>query len=433
MKSLWQDRTDLPAFPRLEGDLKTDVLIIGGGLAGVLCAYFLDRAGVDYALVERRRILSGVTSGTTAKITSQHGLIYDKLIRRFGLSRARLYYEANQQALARYRELCRSVSCGFQERDAYVYSRESVMPLEREAAAVRKLGGRAELAEGLPLPFSTAGAVRFPGQAQFDPFRFCQAIVPGLRIYEHTAVTAYDGVDFMTETGRLQGKKVIVATHFPIFNKHGAYFLKLYQQRAYVIGLENAPKVGGMYLDGAKGGLSFRDAGDLLLLGGESHRTGGPTGGWAALEKLAADFYPGAKVRYRWAAQDCVSLDGVPYIGAYSPRTPDLFVATGFNKWGMTGSMAAADLLCDLARGRKNPYAALFDPGRTILRPQLFSNAVHAAGNLLTPTRPRCPHMGCALKWNRQEHSWDCPCHGSRFDEKGVLLSDPAMGDLKSR
>ena len=126
-----------------------------------------------------------------------------------------------------------------------------------------------------------------------------------------------------------------------------------------------------------------------------------------------------------------MSLDGVPYIGQYSSRTPGLFVATGFNKWGMTSSMAAAMLLSDLVQGRKNPYAQVFSPSRTALRPQLFSNMGKAAVHLLTPRSPRCPHMGCALKWNPQERSWDCPCHGSRFTEEGKLLDNPATGGLK--
>jgi len=123
----------------------------------------------------------------------------------------------------------------------------------------------------------------------------------------------------------------------------------------------------------------------------------------------------------------------VPYIGQYSRNTPDLYVATGFNKWGMTSSMAAAILLTDLARGRNNPWAEVFSPSRSMLRTQLLVNGVESTLNLLTPTVPRCPHLGCALKWNKAEHSWDCPCHGSRFGADGRLLDGPATGPLKNR
>ena len=170
---------------------------------------------------------------------------------------------------------------------------------------------------------------------------------------------------------------------------------------------------------------------EMLLLGGGSHRTGKQGGGWRELEAFAKRHYPRAHIRYRWAAQDCMTLDGVPYIGPYSARTENLYVATGFNKWGMTSAMAAAMLLTDMVQGKRPDDAPVFSPSRNMLRPQLALNALEAAASLLTPTAPRCPHMGCALKWNAQEHSWDCPCHGSRFTQEGGLIENPAMRDLE--
>ena len=178
-------------------------------------------------------------------------------------------------------------------------------------------------------------------------------------------------------------------------------------------------------------GLSFRNYGDLLLLGGESGRTGKKSGGWDALREFAKKHYPDSEEVCRWAAQDCMSLDGVPYIGQYSPKTPNLYVAAGFNKWGMSSAMVSAMILSDMVQGRKNEYAAVFSPSRSILRPQLAVNAAEAVVSLLTPTAPRCPHMGCALKYNRAERSWDCPCHGSRFAEDGALLDNPATEDKR--
>ena len=186
-----------------------------------------------------------------------------------------------------------------------------------------------------------------------------------------------------------------------------------------------------MYVDEAEGGLSFRDADGLLLVGGEGRRTGKKGGGWDGLAAFVQKTWPQAREVCRWAAQDCMILDGVPYVGQYSKSTPGLFVATGFNQWGMTFAMAAAMVLADLVQGKGNPYAALFSPSRTMLRPQLAFNAVEAAASLLTPTVPRCPHMGCALKYNPQEHSWDCPCHGSRFGRDGRLIDNPATDDMK--
>ena len=235
----------------------------------------------------------------------------------------------------------------------------------------------------------------------------------------------------VTNRGTVRAEHIIVTTHFPLLNKHGAYFLKLYQHRSYVLALANAPDVKGMYVDEGNTGLSFRNYGSLLLLGGGGHRTGKPGGGWRELEDFAKRHYPQATVAARWAAQDCMTLDGAPYAGRYSRGTEGLYAMTGFNKWGMTSSMAAALLLADLVQGKENPYAELFNPSRRLLRPQLAVNAWESALGLLTPTVPHCPHMGCALKYNPQEHSWDCPCHGSRFGEDGRLLDLPATDGKK--
>ena len=394
------------------------------------CApYKLAQAGADYALVEADRVGGGITKNTTAKITVQHGLIYHKLIRRFGGERARLYLEANQAALEEYRTLCRGIDCAFEEKDAFVYSIDSRQKLEQELTALDRLGFYAEFAEHIPLPFPTAGAVKFARQAQFHPLKFIAAIAGGLRIYEHTKVLELGPGRAVTNGGTVSAEKIIVAAHFPILNKHGSYFLKMYQNRSYVLALQNAPDVEGMYLDENEKGLSFRNYRDLLLLGGGSHRTGRRGGGWQELERFARKYYPAARETARWAAQDCMTLDGAPYIGPYSRHTPGLYVVTGFNKWGMTSAMAAAAILTDLVLGRASPYGEVFSPSRTILRPQLAVNGLESVLGLLTPTVPRCPHMGCALKYNAAEHSWDCPCHGSRFLEDGTLIDNPATDD----
>ena len=239
------------------------------------------------------------------------------------------------------------------------------------------------------------------------------------------------GTTAVTNHGRIRAEKILVTTHFPFLNKHGSYFLKLYQHRSYVIALQGAPDVDGMYVDASRTGLSFRNCQNLLLLGGGGHRTGKKGGGWRELRDFARRHYPQAEEQYRWAAQDCMSLDGVPYIGPYSASTPDLYVAAGFNKWGMTSSMVSAMLLSDLVQGKNSPYGEVFSPSRSILRPQLAVNGFEAVSSLLTPTARRCPHLGCALKWNPVEHTWDCPCHGSRFTEDGKRLDGPATGDLK--
>lgn len=431
IKSLWTDTTTLPKFKSIKSDIKTEVLIIGGGMAGILCAYLLGQAGVDYVLVEADQICSGITKNTTAKITSQHGLIYNKLIRQFGAEKAEMYLRINQEALKNYAKLCNGIDCDFEKKDAFVYSTDNSQVIEDEVDALRKLNFSAEYVQQLPLPFPVAGAVRFPEQAQFHPLKFISAIAGDLNIYENTSVRELIGCKARTDNGTISADKIIVATHFPFINKHGSYFIKMYQSRSYVIALKDAQDVNGMYIDEVQNGLSFRNHNGSLLIGGGGHRTGKNGGNWDELSQFAKQYYPDSREQYRWSTQDCMTLDGIPYIGLYSKNTRGLYVTTGFNKWGMTSSMVGAMLLTDMITGKKNPYSAVFSPSRSMLRPQLTVNGLEATKNLLTISSPRCPHLGCALKWNAPEHSWDCPCHGSRFDQDGGLIDNPATGNLQ--
>ena len=431
MKSLWADSTQKPHFKGLNGDIKTDVLIIGGGLTGILCAYILQKAGIDYTLIEAKEICSGITKNTTAKLTVQHGLIYDKIIRKYGVTAAQQYYNANNNALSHYREICKTFDCGFEEKDAYVYTLYSREKIEKEINAYKTIGINAELVKNIPLPFNIAGAVKLVQQGQFHPLEFLYKLSKNLNINEHTKLQNFMPHLAQTDRGNIHFKKAIMATHFPIINKHGSYFLKMYQHRSYVIALKNAPNVDGMYIDDDIKGLSFRNYGEYLLIGGGSHRTGKNGGSFAELEMFAKKFYPSAQIKYSWATQDCMTLDGIPYIGNYSALTPDLYLASGFNKWGMTNAMAAAMLLSDLISEKGSEFADVFSPSRSILKPQLLINGYEAITNIINFKPHRCTHMGCALKWNKQEHTWDCPCHGSRFEETGEILENPAMKKLQ--
>ncbi len=431
MNSIWNENIQLPAFEELRQNVKTDVLIIGGGMAGILCGYMLKKAGINAVIAEAAQIGGGTTKNTTAKITLQHGLIYSRLLKQFGREKAAMYLQANQAALEEYRKICRCIDCDFEEKDSFVYSLQNKKILEAEIAALDALHFKAEYVSRLPLPIHTAGAVKIKEQAQFHPLKFMEAVSEGLQIYENTRVMEIEGHTARTEKYSITADAIVVTTHFPCFNLHGSYFLKMYQDRSYVIAMENAPDVNGMYVDEAEGGLSFRNYKDFLFLGGGAHRTGKPGGAWQELNRFAARYYPRAKIKYAWAAQDCMTLDGVPYIGNYSRNTPHVFVATGFQKWGMTSSMAAAMLLRDRLCDIKNPCAEVFSPSRSMLTPQLAVNAWEAAAGLLGFSPKRCTHMGCKLKWNPAEHTWDCPCHGSRFSCEGTLIDNPAKKDLK--
>ena len=431
MNSLWVETSEKINFPSLRGDLKTDVVIVGGGLAGILCLKELTDRGVACILLEAKTIGSGITRNTTAKITFQHGIIYDSLIKNVGTERAFQYLTANKKALGKIRELSKKHPCDFEEKDAFIYTVSDRRKIENEITAYEKLGVRAQFVSDVPLPVQCVGAVKISDQAQFHPLKFMFSVAKGLKIFENSKVLEFLPKKVRCQNGTVTAEKIIVATHFPIINKHGMYPLKLYQHRSYVVAASGAPDVGGMYLEDKEDGLSFRNYKDLLLVSGGDHRTGKNGGGYKVPEDLCKKHFPVSKIEYRFATQDCMSLDSIPYIGKYSKSSENLYVATGFNKWGMTSSVVAAEILGDIITGKKNPCADVFSPSRSIIHPKLFSNILHSVTGIIMPTAPRCPHLGCALRYNKEEHSWDCPCHGSRFTNDGELIDNPATDDLK--
>lgn len=430
MEFLWTKGVTPPKFPALEGSVDTDVLVIGGGMAGVLCALRLQEAGADYLLAEGGRVGNGITKGTTAVLTAQHDTLYRDMVRSFGVEKAALYLQANLRAVEQFGALAQRIPCDFERRPSVMYTQREDPRLEREAAAVQALGFDAGFVRRTELPFPVAGAVIYPGMAQFHPLKFLYGAAQGLRIREHTPVERLDGTTAYTARGRIRARKVIVATHFPLVNRHGLYFMKLYQRRSFVIALEHGPALGCTAVDAAENGIYLRSYGGLLLVGGGDRRTGKRDGGFGLPRAFARHWFPHARERYAWANQDCVSLDGLPYIGPYSAGLPDVYVASGFGLWGMTTSMVAAGLLTDLALGRENELEAVFAPGRSMLTGQLAANLGTTMLEFARPTARRCTHMGCALRWNGTERTWDCPCHGSRFTAQGQCIDGPAQRDL---
>lgn len=433
LKSVWYDYIKPLSFPALDSNKRTDVLIIGGGIAGILCAYFLHKANIDYILAEADTICAMTTQNTTAKITAQHGFVYSGLIKLMGAEKAGKYLQANTEAVEMYRHLCKNIDCDFENKINGVYSVNDKDIISRELSALKQLNFSAQYDEKPDIPLKTQGAVVFPDQAQFNPMKFIFSIASGLNIFEHTRIVSVSANTAYTDSHTITAKKIIIATHFPFINRHGSYFLKMYQQRSYVIAYENAPDINGMYIDGSGNGLSFRNYKDLLLIGGGGHRTGMQGKNWCAAEDFARKHLPQASEKYRWSTQDCMTLDSMPYIGRYSALTPRLFVTAGYNKWGMTQAMASALLLTDLMLGKDNIYTAVFSPSRSILTKQTVINIFTAVRNTVSFSEKRCSHMGCVLKKNKAEHSWDCPCHGSRFTQDGKVLNNPAAKDLKQK
>lgn len=430
MNSIWEETSRMPKFKALDKDINTDVLIIGGGICGILTAYMLDSLGVDYVLVEADEICKKTTANTTAKITSQHGLIYTRLVKEFNKDFAKSYYEANQRAIKEYDRLCKDIDCDYERASSVIYSRENPESIVKEIETLNCLGINAHYRKASELPFEICGAVEFSDARMFNPLKFVSHIACGLNVYEHTRILEVEKASAFTDKFSINAKRIIITTHFPFINKYGLYYLKMFQERSYVIALRGAPKIENMYLDEKEGGLSLRSYGKYLLLGGGGHRTGKDSAGWIPLEMAAQKYFPDAKITNRWATQDCITLDGVPYVGRYCTFTPDIYVATGFNKWGMSGSMAAAQLLSELITENRSEYEELFSPSRTILRPQLAKNAVEAVLGWLSFNHKRCSHLGCKLSWNKHERTWDCACHGSRFDKNGDLIDNPANKGL---
>ena len=477
MESIWSKDTKISPRPSLMEDIKTETVVIGGGLAGCLIAMRLEEMGIPAVVLEAAQIGSGQTKNTTAKITSQHGLIYDKLQQSFGRERAKQYADYNQAAIAAYRNLIakRQIDCQWEERDAYLYSRTEQEPLKREMEAARQAGIDASFHETTALPFSVKGAVRFGGQAQFHPLQFLDAITKDLTIYENTRVQTVEDNQVITPKGTVTAEHIVFATHFPFINVPGYYFMRMHQERSYVLALSEAPQLHGMYLGiDENEGYSFRNAGDLLLLGGGKHRTGENRKGdsYDDLLRRAVQWFPAGREVARWSAQDCMTLDGVPYIGPFSAdASARWYVATGFQKWGMTSSMVSAMILSQWIATGDCPNADVFSPKRftpVASAKSFLQEGAHAVKDLtkriFAPPRAtldalplghggvvevdgekvgaykdetgniflvsvRCPHLGCQLEWNPAEKSWDCPCHGSRFDFHGKLLDGPAEGD----
>lgn len=430
MDSIWNREEKTAAHPPLAGNLKTEVLVIGGGMAGVLCAYKLQQAGKQVILVEAEQLGSGITAGTTAVLTAQHDFLYQDMITRFGRETAKAYLQANLDAVKSFRELSKEIPCDFEDRPSIQFTTGAADRLRREVRTVNSLGYPATFQTDIPLPVSVTGAVVYPEMGQFHPLKFLSGAAKQLQVCEHSRVLGLDGTTARFSRGSIRAEAVVIATHFPFINRRGLYFMKLYQSRSYVLALENAPDPAAALAELEGEGIYFRSYGDLLLVGGGDHRTGKKGGGFAFLRSYVKKHFPEAREKYAWANQDCMSLDGLPYVGQYSPNMPGVYVATGFNAWGMTNSMVAAQVLTDTICGKENALAKALRPDRAVLHKQLFCNLGATLADFVIPTTKRCPHLGCALRWNPQEHTWDCPCHGSRFTEKGKLLDTPAQKDL---
>lgn len=491
--SYWTATADVPTFPKLERDLSADVVVVGAGITGITAAYLLSRQGSKVVLLEAGRVLHGTTGHTTAKATAQHELIYDELIRHFGEDKARLYYEANRDALKFMAETVdgEGIDCGWTAEDATLYAEtsSSAGKLEKELRAYERLGIAGSLQDKIALPIEIASALTMKDQARFHPLAYLATLLDrsvraGAEVFEHTTAMKVEEGDspvVITEKGnRILCKHVVSASHFPFLDWKGFYFARMHAERSYVLAARiGQPYPGGMYLSVDKPKRSIRLAEDgsepLVLIGGEGHKAGQSSctiRHYEALQAFAESTLGAKEIAYRWSTQDLVTLDKLPYVGPVTSGTPNVLVATGYRKWGMTNGTAAARLLANLVLGVPDAGAGLFDPSRFHADPdiktfvkdnadvamQLVSGKLEMTfrtvdeliagegavvrvggkragaykdpeGNLyLVDTT--CTHLGCETHWNDGDRTWDCPCHGSRFSFTGEVVEGPAKEPL---
>ncbi|GIP21856.1 FAD-dependent oxidoreductase [Paenibacillus sp. J22TS3] len=496
-ESMWRSTAQLPTYDKLKETIYTDVAIIGAGISGITTAYLLAKEGLKVALVEMNRVLEGTTGYTTAKITTQHGVFYDKLISHFGEEQARLYHDGNYEALEFIRQTVteHGIDCQLEKQDAYLYaeSEESLGKLQKEWEAYEKLGIPGEWVESIPVPLTVHGAIKVSNQAQFHPLQYLRFMLEfiekqGGAIYEQTTLDGQieeeSGVLHLntSEGYTIKCNHAVAATHFPFCDKEGLFFARLHADRSYVVAIEPETSYsGGMYINAGTPSRSLRsaklDGKEVILVGGEGHKTGQgicTIQYYERLEQFGGELLGAKRIPYRWSAQDLITVDNVPYIGRLNGWHPNIYVATGFGKWGMTNGTLSALINRDLILGRENRYAELFSPSRFKANPGIKNlivensnvakeliagkvdivhrkaqdlqndegSIVRHLGQKAAAYRDKdgtlyvvdstCTHMGCEVSWNEGERTWDCPCHGSRFDHKGAVIEGPAKEPLKS-
>ncbi len=475
MKSIWQKNCIIDKRPSLQHDLETDVAIIGAGISGLLIAEKLKEKGIKSVLIEANRIGSGQSGKSTAKISAQHDLIYQKLIQDFDLDQAKQYALMNLEAITDYEKLIfdQHIECDFQRTTSTLYTKKQDKMIQDEINSARLCGLDPFYDDHLSLPFETSCGITLKNQAQFDPMQFMKAISEKHEIYEKTKVTQVKDNTIFTESHTIQAQKIVFACHFPFINFPGLYFARMHQSRTSCLALDHTSKLDGCFLSIDEDGLSFRNSKYGLIFGGMSHRCGEKMekDNYIQLSETAQSIFPYSSIICNWSAQDCMTLDHVPYIGQYAASRPDWYVATGYNKWGMTTAMVAAKIISQMIFDH-DENKTIFNPNRfnsASISP-LIQNSISAAKglaleNLTLPedsisklpighggiiniheqsygvykkseeeiyiVSSRCPHLGCQLTWNPNEKTWDCPCHGSRFDYKGNLIDGPAQISIK--
>ncbi len=417
-RTLWQG-LEMQEFPTVEEDIETEVLVIGGGICGVLCAYQLSKKH-KVILVEKNRIASARTAKTTAVITALQDIYYMDLIKKFGKTNAKLYLDACLEAIEEYQILAKDYDFDFERVSSYKYFKDNEELLKLELKAIQSLGFEASIEDEY--------ALAFPNQAQMNPLKLISQLLNSVTVYENTEIFKIKKQIAYTKHNVITAKHIVVATGYPFLKFKGLYPIKLTQKKSYVAVVENVSKTKDFNAIGSRpGDFYFRTYKNNLIIGGNDQKTGMYNGGGIPIVNYILKYYPNHRISYQWVNQDCVSIDGIPYIGSYF-KNKNIYVATGFNLWGMTGAMIASKVLTDKIERNKNKYEKLFCPQRKSPLFPVLKNISVATINLLKPKK-RCTHLGCALFYNKEEQVYECPCHGTKYNMDGTIVFNPANQD----
>lgn len=431
-KSIWEDIV-LPVFPTLDKDIETEVLVIGAGISGLLIADRLRKEGKKVIVVEKNRVGGERTKFTTATITALEDIRYGDLINKYGMEFAKTYLKANIGAIQKYRDLSETLDFDFESVSSYKYAkteweREELL---KEYQAILSLDYPVKWIDHWEYDMDITGAIELENQGQMNPLRLIQNLVSGLTIYEQTKIEKIQNHVAYTKEHIIQAKYIIVSTGYPFVRRKGLYFTKLIQNKSYVAVIKDDTLPKGNAVGWNAEDIYFRTYKEYYIFGGNDHRVGQERKGYIPILSYILKKYPNKEVEYHWVNEDTISSDGIAYIGKFCNSMPDVFVATGFNLWGMTKAMIASEIICDTILQKENEYEWIFNPKRKPSLSFFIKNMGIAIRELLLPTTKRCGHLGCGLHYNKQEHTYECLCHGSKYDEKGNLIFNPAIHNKK--